>query len=197
MPRATKLLPCEIPGWPDPARDTSDTVPKHLRASGVLLAHWIRQVNEALAEDKLTQSDLAKLSGVGLRTVSRVLRGGAWPELPTIVAMSSAARVPLPGEGDPVPVEPLASWPDCWQCGEALGAEHPTPDMIHRVEPQTVFEVVTRVHGAAWSGIRCEWIEELLDAGCVPGAPPIYSTRWPADAGGSPPYELDLSWAAG
>ena len=156
-------------------------MPKHLRASGVLLAHWIRQVNETLVEHKLSQSELAKRSGVGLRTVSRVLGGRAWPELPTIVAMSSAARVPLPGEGDPAWVDPLASSPKCWQCGEALGTEDPTPDVLGRVDPQTVFEVASRVHGAVWAGVNCAWMDALFLAGWVPGAPPIFSVCWPDD----------------
>lgn len=140
--------------------------PDAVAEAGVLLAVWLAEVTDAMTEDGMSQQQLAGMSGVGLRTVSRILGGGAWPELTTLVAITAATRTALPGAHEAL--EPVSGWPRCAACDEALhGQDDPNP------------RAAFAVHGQLWSGLHCRWTDALTGAGYSPWWPPEAGARWP------------------
>ena len=172
MPQSSVPLPREVRGWPDPVRLAAAPVPAELARAAVLLARWLEAVRSTMKEQGLPQTALAERAGLGLRTVSRILGGGAWPEFPTLVALSTTTRVPLPGGGGTAVLDPTDHWPVCTACDALLVEEfYSTPVRAKLAELDAAFEVVMTNHGRVWTGVRCEWMERLRRHG--------YGWLWP------------------
>lgn len=193
-------LPCQIPGWPDPAQIAAlvqpDVAVASVGAAAAGLAARLRtELNSA--------GSLAALSRrlrVPETTLRALLYGKAWPDLVTVHAIE--AGLPAPVDSSPASsMSAPAAEPRCRACGPILRESFP------REEPYDVYIVAAEVHGPPylWNRANCRQLERLqrIPAHAWVGHPPEVhrDVEWPdpeddaGDGGGRFPWEPEVQAA--